>query len=582
MRIRYLSAAIAVLISLFCSPSFLLAQSTDLALESSPPSHFGRLWSACDDSGIYLVMSKPRDNLEGFQLFFQSAEDNQPQAGRWYTGRVAVICAMAGRVLVFLESGGCHSYSLFSAAQTQPRLPIGLSAISCSAFGGSLYVLVGIDEPGRSVLLPTPEKSDTESARLRIEQGEYAVLLLDNLGRWLSITPKGLPTDHWRYPQIFASAEDIYLFGLDDKDNLSEPILRYMKLPAGFVESSENPSDCEIVSTAAFDLEGITALEILSVDKDSISAILAAQKPASQSPDDSESLYYLANLELPGQWHLTGPLERGLSGEPLQLSVLRTTFLLRDNQVVMFGRVSDDELLCGSYDTEARPTKTVAVPLAPAEGLLVTVLLWIFTSSDAFVFVVGIIAIIVFRYRVEAFVIPPALPPHISQAPLWRRVGAFSVDCIPMLIATQMLLPEVSEKLVGNQLLLEQARYGRIEPEILKLYGLFLCLLVLYQLAGEIILSASPGKKIFGLSVISISDGRPKVAQILLRNVMRFLELHPGVPFMIAALMLVAKRHRRIGDLLAGTVVVLKPPDLSGQPSEPNSENRAGDSDDLS
>ena len=106
MRIRYLSAAIAVLISLFCSPSFLLAQSTDLALESSPPSHFGRLWSACDDSGIYLVMSKPRDNLEGFQLFFQSAEDNQPQAGRWYTGRVAVICA--GQIKLGEDVQGLH------------------------------------------------------------------------------------------------------------------------------------------------------------------------------------------------------------------------------------------------------------------------------------------------------------------------------------------------------------------------------------------------------------------------------------------------------------------------------------------
>jgi uncharacterized RDD family membrane protein YckC len=68
--------------------------------------------------------------------------------------------------------------------------------------------------------------------------------------------------------------------------------------------------------------------------------------------------------------------------------------------------------------------------------------------------------------------------------------------------------------------------------------------------------AASPGKLTVGLRVVAL-DGRPaSVPQVLLRNVLRPLDVLPAAYVLGGLAVLATNRHQRLGDLAAGTVVV--------------------------
>lgn len=69
-----------------------------------------------------------------------------------------------------------------------------------------------------------------------------------------------------------------------------------------------------------------------------------------------------------------------------------------------------------------------------------------------------------------------------------------------------------------------------------------------FEIATE---GQTPGKRVVGLRVTSGHGGRASVAAIVVRNLLRSIDMLIGVP-----LMLFDRRSRRLGDLVAGTVVV--------------------------
>ncbi|MCP3956843.1 MAG: RDD family protein [bacterium] len=73
-----------------------------------------------------------------------------------------------------------------------------------------------------------------------------------------------------------------------------------------------------------------------------------------------------------------------------------------------------------------------------------------------------------------------------------------------------------------------------------------------YFAAFEIALAGqTPGKVAVGLRVVSTRGGRTTAAAILIRNFIRTIDLLVGVPIMA-----IDRRARRLGDLVAGTLVV--------------------------
>jgi len=79
-----------------------------------------------------------------------------------------------------------------------------------------------------------------------------------------------------------------------------------------------------------------------------------------------------------------------------------------------------------------------------------------------------------------------------------------------------------------------------------------------YYFLSEWLLGTTPGKLIFRLRVRQMSGERCTAAQTAVRTLLRLLEVNPllfgAIPAGIA--ILITKRRQRIGDLLAGTVVV--------------------------
>jgi uncharacterized RDD family membrane protein YckC len=84
----------------------------------------------------------------------------------------------------------------------------------------------------------------------------------------------------------------------------------------------------------------------------------------------------------------------------------------------------------------------------------------------------------------------------------------------------------------------------------------YLFFLLYFQLT-EFFLQATPAKWFFGLRVKSINGCRPSFMQISIRTLLRVVELNPILlgAFPAALFVLFTRRHVRLGDMLAGTVV---------------------------
>jgi uncharacterized RDD family membrane protein YckC len=83
-------------------------------------------------------------------------------------------------------------------------------------------------------------------------------------------------------------------------------------------------------------------------------------------------------------------------------------------------------------------------------------------------------------------------------------------------------------------------------------------LFVAYFAVSESAFGASPWKAVFGLRVVSLTGERVRPAAVWLRSALRLLEANPVLlglfpgGFVVAA----TSRRQRVGDLLAGTLVV--------------------------
>lgn len=136
------------------------------------------------------------------------------------------------------------------------------------------------------------------------------------------------------------------------------------------------------------------------------------------------------------------------------------------------------------------------------------------------------------------------------------RFGAALIDGLLCLLAILMLALSAS-------LFAEYDPTGASAFVAGVVVGGALVLLIGYQLAfGVLWQGQTPGKVVFGLRVVA-SDGWPATAmQHLLRSLVWPLDVVVALPLPLGLILMVAgERHQRLGDLVAGTLVVreLKP-----------------------
>ncbi len=71
----------------------------------------------------------------------------------------------------------------------------------------------------------------------------------------------------------------------------------------------------------------------------------------------------------------------------------------------------------------------------------------------------------------------------------------------------------------------------------------------------------TPGKRWIGIRVVAEDGTAAGNGAIVVRNVMRLVDILPGVYFVGLVAMLLSEKHQRLGDLAAGTIVVaVEPP----------------------
>ena len=66
----------------------------------------------------------------------------------------------------------------------------------------------------------------------------------------------------------------------------------------------------------------------------------------------------------------------------------------------------------------------------------------------------------------------------------------------------------------------------------------------------------TPGKRLIGLRVLSVTGRPARLDEAILRNLLRVVDQLPGVYAIGIVTMLISTRNQRLGDLAAGTVVV--------------------------
>lgn len=140
----------------------------------------------------------------------------------------------------------------------------------------------------------------------------------------------------------------------------------------------------------------------------------------------------------------------------------------------------------------------------------------------------------------------------VHLAPLSRRLWAGLVDALPLLAAMlyvyRSLGVEAEPFVVSASLL----------PEILGLSVYLMHVTIAEMLWGRTI-----GKMIFGLRVV-MNDGTPLTpGRAFLRNIMRILDISLMIPLVFV---LISPLRQRIGDLAAGTLVVM--PGSNDTPAE--------------
>ncbi len=199
------------------------------------------------------------------------------------------------------------------------------------------------------------------------------------------------------------------------------------------------------------------------------------------------------------------------------------------------------------------------------------------------------------RGMVKEIMTPEGVPLRFTVAPLPGRVGAFAIDISFMIIAiTVACIPGLLLMMSGVGTGFGAAWIGLSIFFITNFYFIF------FEIRRQ---GSTPGKRTYGIKVIDRHGGALKAEAVFARNLTRLVEFFIPVMlvlsfsavaldsaglivifgaawiFIVALLPAFNRERLRAGDLIAGTIVVLAPPemlmaDLVAEVAEVSEESR--------
>ena len=132
-----------------------------------------------------------------------------------------------------------------------------------------------------------------------------------------------------------------------------------------------------------------------------------------------------------------------------------------------------------------------------------------------------------------------------------RRAAALLLD----FLVTQLLWFAVTA-LFGLGQVQANAQLADVPPVVALQFGVFFA----YFALSEALACQTMGKRLLNIAVISRAGARPQLGNILIRNLLRpWLPLVPLAYVVGSLVLLLTPAHQRVGDLLAGTIVIELP-----------------------
>jgi uncharacterized RDD family membrane protein YckC len=148
----------------------------------------------------------------------------------------------------------------------------------------------------------------------------------------------------------------------------------------------------------------------------------------------------------------------------------------------------------------------------------------------------------------------------IRPAGLITRLAARGVDglCQLVLAGACLLLPALLvERMAASTQAEATARVALLVLAVLGVLASAWLYPVLFELLWR---GQTPGKRMLGLSVTDSEGCAPSPAAVVIRNLLLLVDLLPAMGLVGLVVSSLDRRHRRIGDLVAGTMVVERRP----------------------
>jgi uncharacterized RDD family membrane protein YckC len=176
------------------------------------------------------------------------------------------------------------------------------------------------------------------------------------------------------------------------------------------------------------------------------------------------------------------------------------------------------------------------------------------------------------KFRAADGAFPEVLPFQFLPAPLFKRTMAFALDCAIIGVTSYGIFLAAIALFVGGAGALGIAK-SAVQKQIGQSGGIVIAVLLSYVFPLILVFNAyflfferrkgtTPGKKIFGLRVISLKGVRLTLRQCLVRDFFRCVDCLFIFPGLLCAVL--TERKQRIGDLAANTLVIHSLPKEDG------------------
>ncbi len=261
------------------------------------------------------------------------------------------------------------------------------------------------------------------------------------------------------------------------------------------------------------------------------------------------------------------------AGTPLTVTSFASTCVGDEIGLAILG--NRGELLYGRWEikggTATEPLREV-VGLGPGRKASMS---WQTQSMAAFI-VLGVLLLFTFLRRGDSITRDAELPAQYAVAGYWRRLASFVIDVAPIAIATSRLWMGPFDEWLAQYHEI-QNEGGPVPPfsdELLIAWALCCVAFSTYCTFCEALFARTPGKAAVRCRVVNETGGRCGFSLILIRNLVRMIELFPLFqlwPTFI--LMLFTRNRQRLGDLLARTIVVEHLPLRSVQSPPPGNDH---------